>query len=220
MKASDQKIFRDYLSGKLSGTSLTNFELQLKQDTQFKSDFELYKSLEGFVEEKVSKEEALEILRDVGREERKDGKQTDISFGVNKKGEQILARRKMVGVGIFGLALLLCSLWYFIDQKKFAQRHNELLAMYKYPPISTTRSVEIPKTKLDSAIHYFGLRKMHKSEVLFLQILNTDSSHQVSLRRLAHINFLDKNYEQSRKYLHKINSLNKEDSILITLLPY
>ena len=68
MKKAAQDLYRQYSAGELSGDALLAFEEQLKHDVVFREDFELYKGMESFVEERAKKGAALEVLRGVGRE--------------------------------------------------------------------------------------------------------------------------------------------------------
>jgi len=60
-----QILFEKYIQGKLEANELVTFNDQLRSDASFKEEFELYKVMEGFVEEKVKNEGALGVLQKV-----------------------------------------------------------------------------------------------------------------------------------------------------------
>jgi len=94
---------------------------------------------------------------------------------------------------------------------------EELLASYEYPPNRGTRSLDISTTKLDSAIHYFDLRRMAESEALFLEILKIDSLHQDANRYMGHISFLKGEYDESLFFLKNITLDSFDASLLVVL---
>lgn len=70
MKEAQQILFERYLKSELSDSEKNNLESRLNSDSELKRDFEIYKEMNVFLEDKTSKGEALQVLRDVGGEER------------------------------------------------------------------------------------------------------------------------------------------------------
>ena len=210
MKKAAQDLYRQYSTGELSGDALLAFEEQLKHDVVFREDFELYKGMESFVEERAKKGAALEVLRGVGRER---GAEED----VGKKNK--FGSTKLLIWLIPLLIIWTLGAWYANSKLQETRKHERMMAEYQYPPNRGTRSLEVASTKLDSAIHYFDLRRMAESEKLFLEILEQDSLHQDANRYMGHISFLkERDYSVSFSYLNKIRNLNKSDSLLIETL--
>lgn len=111
MKAEDQILFRKYLAGELSSDELSAFEGRLSAEARFSQDFNLYKEMEGFVGEQVEKGAAMDVLREVGKEERGDTK-SGVSSKVEGEGivekEMVVGRRRWIwlvlGLGMLGIA--------------------------------------------------------------------------------------------------------------------
>ncbi len=207
MKPEHQVLYEKYLQNRMEGGSREAFEKRLVEDAGFRREFELYQEMEGFVGERVEKGKALDVLRGVGRE-RKGG---EVELKLKKP-----QRRNWLWM-ILGLGVLTLVSFYLIEQYNKDRKHQELLASYEYPPNRGTRSLDIATTKLDSAIHYFDLRRMAESEALFLEILEMDSLHQDANRYMGHIKFLEGEYEKSLFFLKNI-TLDSFDASLLVLL--
>lgn len=204
MKEAQQILFDRYLSGSFSSTEKTDFESRLKSDGGLREEFELYQEMNVFLEDKKEKGSALEVLREVGRDD------------WNKA-----QRLKKNNLALFVIPFLFVALgiaWFGYNKAQKTKRHRILLAEYEYPPNKGTRSLEIASTKLDSAIHYFDLRRMEESEKLFLEILAEDSMHQEGNRYMGHISFLKNKHKLSSNYLKKINRPSYEDSLILKLI--
>jgi len=67
MSAEAQELYGRCLRGELSGNALDEFQNRLRTDIDFNNDFQLYKEMEGFVEERVENMEALLTIRDINR---------------------------------------------------------------------------------------------------------------------------------------------------------
>ena len=148
------------------------------------------------------------MLREVGRE-RKGG---EAEQKLNKP-----QRRNWLWL-IVVLSVLALVSFYLIEQNNKNKKHQELLAEYEFPPNRGTRSLDIATNKLDSAIHYFDLRRMAESEALFLEILEKDSMHQDANRYMGHITFLKGEYDESVGYFETLKNLNYIDKITLNRL--
>jgi len=207
MKPGDQILYEKYLQDTLKEEARAAFQKKLAEDADFRREFELYQEMEGFVGERVEKGKALDVLREVGRE-RKEGEKEQ---KLNKP-----QRRNWLWL-ILGLGVLALVSFYLIEQYNKDRKHQELLASYEYPPNRGTRSLDISTTKLDSAIHYFDLRRMAESEALFLEILKIDSLHQDANRYMGHISFLKGEYDESLFFLKNITLDSFDASLLVVL---
>ncbi len=207
MKPEHQVLYEKYLQDTLKEEARAAFQKRLAEDADFRREFELYQEMEGFVGERVEKGKALDVLREVGRE-RKEGEKEQ---KLNKP-----QRRNWLWL-IAVLSVLALVSFYLIEQNNKNRKHQELLASYEYPPNRGTRSLDISTTKLDSAIHYFDLRRMAESEVLFLEILKIDSLHQDANRYMGHISFLKGEYRKSKDLLAKLRNIKKTDQYLISI---
>ena len=68
MKEARQILFQNYLSDGLTSDEKKRFESQLASDSVFRMEFELYKEMNVFLEDRKDKGSALEVLREVGGE--------------------------------------------------------------------------------------------------------------------------------------------------------
>ncbi len=204
-----EELYRRYLAGELGGDQLLSFEQRLSEEVDFREDFELYKEMEGFVEERVKKMDALEVLRGVSSEQKSRIKNPRNNVIVSNKLLWFLIIPSLVGMFVA---------WLASSKMQEIKNRELIMAEYKYPPNKGTRSLEVAGTKLDSAIHYFDLRRMAKSEQLFLEILAIDSLHQDANRYMGHISFLKGADNKSKYYCSKLDRLIYQDSILLKLL--
>ncbi len=204
MNEENQIIFERYLNNALTAEEETTFLARLEVDKTFKQDFELYKEMNGFLEEQVRHHDALDVLRDVHKEE------TSIP--------ELVPKRKTYWVWALIVVALLILTFYGYSVIKQTQRVNKIMAMYEFPPNSGVRSADMAQTKLDSAIWYFDLRDFDKSKKRFLDILEQDSTHQEANRYMGHIMFLEKEFDTSLEFFNKVNGKNRFDSMTISLL--
>ena len=209
MKPKHQILYEKYLQDSLKEEARAAFEKRLAENVDFRREFELYQEMEGFVGERVEKGKALDVLREVGRE-RKGG---EAEQKLNKP-----QRRNWLWLLVVLGVLALVS-FYLIEQYNKNRKHQELLAGYEFPPNRGTRSLDIATTKLDSAIHYFDLRRMADSEKLFLEILEKDSMHQDANRYMGHISFLRKDYMKAKIRFSVCKNLSEFESGLHKKLP-
>lgn len=68
MKEDLQILFEQYISGAMTSSEKTTFETRLKSDEGFRREFDLYKEMDGFLDDMEKKGAALGVLREVGEE--------------------------------------------------------------------------------------------------------------------------------------------------------
>lgn len=196
-------LFERYLNGELNQEEARDFEQRLKDEDVFANAFEEYREMMGFLDEKVEKEDALDVLREV-------------------HGDVATTKSRIVNIRFFRVAiasvLLILIGFFVVNEYKENKRVERIMAMYEFPPNKGGRSVDMAQTKLDSAIWYFDLRDFDNSEILFLEILEQDPTNQEANRYMGHISFLNEEFIGSREYFEKLNRYHKQDSITISLL--
>ena len=206
MEAINQILFEDYLQSRLTHEALEKFTARLSQDSHFRKEFELYKELDYFIQERTDNIRALSAIEKISNEVRESPKD-----GI-KSGSSL---KWLLFVILLGMAALMITKM----QGSSESRHNELMAMYKPPlPSSNTRSGDIPTATLEQAIYYFDLRRWKDSKDLFTTILAKNPDNQVCNRYMAHISFVEKNYKDSKRYLKDIKQPSHEDNMLLDLV--
>ena len=172
----------------------------------FREEFELYKEIENFVQERVENKEAMSALQEVAAQERQ-GPVDQIKSGSNTKW--------IILVLALGLTALLISM---MGQGISDSKHKELMAMIYTNTSSSSRSAERPTATLEKGIHFFNLRRMEESKELFTTVLAQNPNDEVSNRYMAYIFFSEREYKQSLNHLKKIKQLTAVDISLLCLL--
>ena len=206
MEAINQILFEDYLQSRLTHEALEKFTARLSQDSHFRKEFELYKELDYFIQERTDNIQALSAIEKISNEVR-ESPQDGIKSGSSLKW--------LLLVILLGMAALMITKM----QGSSESRHNGLMAMYEPPlPSSNTRSGDIPIAILEQAIYYFDLRRWKESKDLFTTVLAKNPDNQVCNRYMAHISFVEKNYKDSKRYLKDIKQPSHEDNMLLDLV--
>lgn len=199
MKEADQILFERHLKNELSSDEQTSFDRRLKEETSFRSSFDLFKEMNNYLDDKSNHQTAINTLNEVHQK-------------ATKKNKSFFY------LSAFLAAVALIAILYSVKTKKENTRSSRQLALYEFPDNKGTRSLTPGATTQDSAIYYFDLRKFDLSIPLFKRILNSEPNNEIAHRYLAHNYFNLTNYSAAKVHASKIIHKEKEDSLLITIL--
>lgn len=168
MKETDIILFEYYLSDQMSREERVAFEARLASDVEMKADYDLYKSMDGYVESTAEKGAALDVLREIGREKRSD-ELNDSGRLQEEKNKTIITRKKWKWVFV-GIALLVVSIFYLSNTSHETPTYAEL---YVEPSWPIERSGDRDNIAEAIAIYLSGdYRKASR----LLSAINTDDS--------------------------------------------
>lgn len=185
-------MFERYLNSELSETEKQTFEKRLQTDPSFHEEFEMYKEMMNYLDERVKNDKQLQSLN-----------------AVRKAESSHVKSWKWIWI-ICALLVLAFCIFYGTRQYHQNKKFDRMMAEYVFPPNESVRSVESASSKLDSAIWYFDIRDFEKSERLFLEILQEDSLNQQANRYMGHIMFAREKFDKS---LFHFNNIETNDSI-------
>ena len=175
----------EYIAGNLSVEDNNAFEEAMGSDERLRQAVEDF-DLVGLIGEALLEEEIAGIV----------GEEVGIVEEENKKKSTWLWILTFLGT-----ALMAWIFWPKADNEPTLEdRHERLMVQYVYPENRGTRSLSKAVTKLDSAIYLFDLRKFDNSRILFEQVLEKDSLNQDANFYMAHISFLNIDYNEYCEY--------------------
>ncbi len=120
-----------------------------------------------------------------------------------------ITRTRFLRIAASIILLIGLGLIYKISIKNSSIDSEQIFAsLYEKPISSTSRSGIRLMTSMDSAISLFDNRLYKSSKNLFAKILSEDSSSTISLRYLAHLAILEKEYTLAENYFKQITRNN------------
>lgn len=189
-----QILFAKYTNGELSEEEFTAFELRLTEDLEFKSEFEIFKSMNGFIDKKYVHGNALKELR---------------SF---HEIEQKTAQTAKSNLGKYWLLMIpiLAIIGFYISKKlKTKPNTNQVYASAYYEPNwPTTRSDN--NTLAEAIVNFQSTNKQIGLDSLYnsKNISEFDKSYW-----LAELYLNDNQPDSCLYYLKYINDALLQDRI-------
>lgn len=127
MKGEDQILFERFLTNDLKSEELTEFNRRLSLDSSFKAEFDIFKSMNQFIETKVKNEDALHNLRST---------QTAYRQSLNSKKNSFLVPALIV----FFLVSILAATFYYYNNNGEKESKPTYAELYVEPTWPTTRN--------------------------------------------------------------------------------
>lgn len=195
MNDQDYTIFETYLSGDLSNDESQAFEVRLEQEPSFKTAFETYKELSGFLNHEIGNETKNQEFKD-------NLKAISNSYFENQTGATSVKRFNFYKYAIAACVVLL--LGYFV----FNQFSRPVYGDYAhYGNVSlTVRSDN--NTLFTKAENAFNSKQYDEAKTLFNTILETDPSNlEIQLYNAIALIETDQ-YSQADALLKSISETN------------
>ncbi len=111
-----------------------------------------------------------------------------------------------------GLILGFVCIYYLYPKSTYSKSNPDQIfaSLYEKPASTAYRSETVLKNNMDSAIYQFDLGNLDQSQHYFSNIRLSDTTNELALKYLAHIQLQKKNYNEAKIALEKLSISNKE----------
>lgn len=194
MNEDNQILYRRYLDNDLTEVEKSDFESRLESEGDFKQGFDIFKSMENFLDKKEALGGALDAARDYHREVR----EKDLGSGGNSK------IRKLI-LGVIGTAAVMCAVYLITQNPSKEQVFEKVYAVAPWPSQRGDNS-----SLAEATSNYQNNQK----DIAFDSLYNASTiSAQDKYYWLSEVYLLENQPDSVLKYIRFVDDTSKRDRL-------